>query len=116
MSHKFLKVKVKSLAAEARIIRLEERRAGHGDLRNRLAVHRRWHVRFEARHSLLAYGYLRGIPYVAMERTTREDNSPDWDHVEQMVKRFGPPKHNTSFEGWKKYEQAESVPRTATGP
>lgn len=101
MSHKFLKVKVKSLAAEARIIRLEERRAGHGDLRDRLAVHRRWSVRFEARHSLLAYGYLRGISYVAMERTTRDDNAPDWNHVEQMVKRFGPPKHNTGFEQWK---------------
>ena len=101
MSATFLKVKVKSLAAEAKIIRLEERRAGHGDLRNRLALHRRWHVRFEARHSLLAYGYLRGIPYGVMERTIHEDNEPDWEHVEQMVKRFGPPKHNTGFEQWK---------------
>lgn len=112
MSATFLKVKVKSLAAEAQIIRLEERRAGHGELRDRLAVHRRWSVRFEARHSLLAYGYLRGIPYVAMERTTRENNGPDWDHVEGMVKRFGPPKHNTGFEQWKtntKQSQATAI-------
>lgn len=113
MSVVFLKVKVKSLAAEAKIIRHEERRCKNiqrfGDekertvawlLRGSLAGHRRGVVRKEARHSLLALGYLRGNLYRAMERTCHEN--PNWEEVERMVKKYGPPAHNTSFENWKK--------------
>lgn len=98
MSVVFLKVKVKSLAAEARIIRREERR--NPELRGDLAAHRREVVRKEARHSLLAYGYLRGRSYRAMERTTHAE--PSWAEVERMIRRYGPPAHNTSFEDWRK--------------
>jgi hypothetical protein len=93
---KLLKVKIKSLAAEARIIRQEERRAlgrrkakakrrdmGRGfpepdpdysvflgrdlDLHGRLRGHRLADVRREQRSSLLAYAFLRGRPLAAVE-------------------------------------------------
>lgn len=86
MSIKFLKVKVKSLAAEAAIIRLEESRA-RGALRDELRAHRQRDVRVEQRASQLAYGYLRGVPRAAIEPGARSE--PDWDRVERMVKRFG---------------------------
>ncbi len=58
MSIKFLKVKIKSLAAEAKIIRLEEKRSS-GDVRNSLHNHRVIEVRDESRCALIAYAFLR---------------------------------------------------------
>ncbi len=115
MSIIFLKVKVKSLAAEARIIRREEQRCkarpadkpGRTELLLQLKAHRRDTVRREARHSLLAMGYLRGRAYRAMERTCRQD--PSWSEVERMVQKYGPPAHNASFKDWRKNEQKESL-------
>lgn len=101
MSTVFLKVKIKSLASESQHIRKEERiRRGTDPLRRELHDHRVQVVRREARHTLLAYGYLRGMEYDRLERTRRTD--PDWEAVERMVRKYGPPKHNTSFEDWRK--------------
>jgi hypothetical protein len=91
---KALKVKVKSLAAEAGIIRLEERRAIGGKRRDdvlyaSLRQHRVWDVRKEQRSSLLAYAFLRGRAYSACERPA-DDNKPDIDRVQSLVKKFGP--------------------------
>lgn len=81
-----LRVKVKSLAAEASIIRQEEHRV-RGLLRWGLQQHRKTVVRRAARESLLAYGCLRGIPYGRMERMCRND--PDLGAVSVAAKRFG---------------------------
>lgn len=85
----FLKVKLKSLAAEAGIIRAEERRpdAGRGLLCRELRAHRIGVVRAEARHTLLAYGFLRGRTYRRIEATARE--APQWVKVEAMVRKYG---------------------------
>jgi hypothetical protein len=82
-----LRVKLKSLAAEALIIRHEERRT-FGSLRESLYRHRMDVVRHEARHSHLAYGFIRGMKYEQMEATC--DRSPDWERVRQMLKKYGP--------------------------
>lgn len=103
MSIRFLKVKVKSLAAEARIIRHEER-GSHGQLRNDLHSHRVHVVRREARATLLAYGYARGKTYASMERSPR--SVPDWDKVERMIKKYSQLKQ--PLEEWKD-EQTENV-------
>lgn len=69
---RFLKVKIKSLAEEARIIRLEERRAkarGDYETLTSLYLHRTKDVRNEARATQLAYGFLKG-------RTRSEIESP----------------------------------------
>ena len=58
-----LKVKIKSLAEEARIIRREERKLDWKTdqaKRFKLWVHRTFDIRREARATLIAYAYLRG--------------------------------------------------------
>jgi hypothetical protein len=99
-----LKVKVKSLAAESKIIRLEEYRAKTVGARASLHQHRVGVVRSATRHTLLAYGYLRGRSYGQLEVTCKRP--PDWSAVEKMIKKYGPPAHNTSFEEWKTIESS----------
>lgn len=85
---KMLKVKVKSLAEEARIIRLEEGRCGKDDvLRGRLHDHRVKDVRREQRLSLLAYAFLRDCPLAKVE--PKSDTPPDWARVGKLVEKFG---------------------------
>ena len=86
MSVKYLKVKLKSLAAEAKIIRLEETRS-RGGIRNGLHEHRVGIVRFESRHTHLAYAFLRGKEYEQVEKTCK--TPPDWRRVYKMVKKYG---------------------------
>jgi hypothetical protein len=83
----YLKVKIKSLAAEARIIRKETKRAKRASIRDGLALHRKGPVRFEARHTHLAYGFLRGLEYRQMEQ--KAHTPPDWDKVRRMIERYG---------------------------
>lgn len=114
-----LKIKLKSLAAEARIIRHAERRqkthahrdgiseehkADHLHALADLQSHRRGVVRHAARESLLAYVFLRGKPYAAAEprvrvyeelrdhhgRTRAVANRPNLKRVEACVGRFKP--------------------------
>lgn len=82
-----LRVKVKSLAAEAHIIRREERKST-GALRDELHIHRVGVVRYEARHSLLAYGLIRGRSIEQMERSGSSE--PNWKDVRKMLTKYGP--------------------------
>jgi len=81
-----LKIKIKSLAAEAGIIRKEAEKL-KGMARHSLNEHRKGIVRHEARHALLAYGLLRGRPYEAVEKKCHEP--PDWKKVSNDARRFG---------------------------
>jgi hypothetical protein len=83
----YLKVKIKSLAEEARIIRKETKRARKASIKNGLALHRKGIVRHEARHTYLAYGFLRGLEYRQMEHKAFE--APDWAKVRRMIERYG---------------------------
>lgn len=79
-----LKIRIKSLAAEARIIRLEEHRAkakGQSSKLQHLYTHRFGVVRREARASLLAYAYLRGRAYGSVEQ-----NKHAWSWKKVIVK------------------------------
>jgi hypothetical protein len=80
-----LKIKIKSLAAEANIIRFEAKKV-NGEERCILNEHRKNQVRKEARHSMLAYGLLRGVPYSKMESKCNE--APDLKKINKMVLRF----------------------------
>ncbi len=86
----FLKVRIKELAEEARIIRKEELKAKaskHYAKLNGLHHHRVQIVRPAARAAQLAYGYLRGRPYRTMEAAPRTE--PDWKDVRRIVAKFG---------------------------
>lgn len=67
-----LRVNIKSLTAEARIIRQEARRAGPG-YREQLSLHRRGRLREEARYTHLALAYLRGRAYRQAEGGCRQE-------------------------------------------
>lgn len=81
----FLKVKIKSLAAEAVIIRkmAKKHRYAAGELNG----HRTTVVRSAARNAQLAYGFIRGRSYESMERNCRK--GVDWKAVKANVDRFG---------------------------
>lgn len=83
----YLKVKLKSLAEEARIIRREEQKGG--DHREGLYRHRVDDVRSEARHTVLAYNFIRGRSY---KQTEPHTITPiDINRVLKMVKKYGEP-------------------------
>ena len=81
-----LRIKIKSLAAEAAIIRKEANRT-KGPTKWGLNAHRTGTVRSEARLSLLAYGLLRRVPYNVMEKTC--DEAPNFSKVADFARRFG---------------------------
>jgi hypothetical protein len=91
MSTVYLRVKIKSLAEEARIIRREEQRFPRGHRNNELYFglrsHRTNEVRGEARAALLAYGLLRGRRYAQIEATCHE--YPNWARVIELVRKYG---------------------------
>ena len=84
---KQLKVKIKSLAAESKIIRLETHRTKDIVTKNDLAIHRTGVVREEARYSQLAYAFLRGRSYASIEAKTEKEL--DLARVRKLVERFG---------------------------
>jgi hypothetical protein len=83
----YLKVKVKSLAAEASIIRTEARRTNRVALRNGLTEHCKEVVRKAARNTQLAYGFVRGREYRQIEPGAY--SPPDWKEITRMVKQYG---------------------------
>jgi len=100
--NRHLKIKIINLADEARTIRHEENKLHSFDKKLKdggkqkrhypervvLADHRRGVVRDAARCNLLAYAFLRGMPYERAEspNTTKEI---DWARVKRIVKTFG---------------------------
>ncbi len=101
MKKTFLKMKIKSLAVEARIIRAEERKwpglpynwaeqekpSPYIWMRHSLWSHRTGDVRSEARSALLAYAYLRGRRYRQLEKVAY--SNPDGDRIAELVAKFG---------------------------
>lgn len=84
-----LRVKLKSLAEETRIIRKEERRT-NGALRQELYLHRINEVRSAARSTHIAYGLIKGKTLEQMEHTSNSD--PDWPAINKMITKYGPKK------------------------
>ncbi len=100
----YLRVKLKSLTAEAKIIRREQRRLSRwkGDeadqTRNGLWYHRKYVVGVEARLTLIAYGYLRGKAYREIEQ--KAEKAIDWKRVEAMVKKYATTQQRADFAEW----------------
>ena len=112
---KHLKIKIKTLAAEARIIRCEERKLRGSDNeleRSDLCEHRRGIVRRVARENHLAYGFIRGRAYRRLEFQCRTE--PNWNAVWTLVKRFGDFKETdrAAFDAWRE-GRAEFSPSQA---
>ena len=113
-----LKIKLKTLAAEARIIRTEERRAlaacrhhspGEARARARLAYaslkdHRLGTVAPVTRRNALAYGFLRGRTYAELEPRTR--TPIDLRAVHKIAQRFGTPAALARWPAWQAAAEA----------
>lgn len=67
-----LRVNVKSLAAEARIIRTEMRRAQDTCSKASLAYHRSQRLKPEARLAHLALAFVRQVPYKRVETNAKQ--------------------------------------------
>lgn len=91
-----LRIKLKSLAAEAKIIRAEEAR-NFGATRDNLYLHRVLDVRGEARAGHLIYGLIRGMPLDRIETRSKRDEPLDKvyppslkQRLVQLAKKYGP--------------------------
>ena len=130
MSIAYLKVKIKSLAVEASIIRHEERkwlRSGRWLRKHNPSemqpVYNTWaglnthrhDLRLEQRAAYLAYGYLRGTPYQQIEQAPHwrkppySRQGPNWGRVRDLVIKYGRPVPAdgksvvlTQLEAWRK--------------
>lgn len=99
-----LKIKLKSLAAEARIIKTQERKMrgpkwGPSYQRSLLRQHRLDVIRPECRATHLAYGYLRGHPIDRIEPCAKSE--PDWGRVVSMIKKYGTIQQVKDFDSWR---------------
>lgn len=84
----YIKIKIKSLADEAKIIRQEEMKfPGHYKVREGLYLHRVNCVRPECRASNLAYGFLRGRSYSEIEQNPK--TKPNWKRVQRIIEKYG---------------------------
>lgn len=83
-----LKIKLKSLAAEARIIRKEElKNKGKWSWKaESFHYHRVSLLRPITRATHIAYGLLRGLEYNQIEPTSKA--TPHWGKVRSMVKKY----------------------------
>lgn len=84
----YLRVKIKSLAEEARIIRHEEQRC-HSDFRSGLYMHRIDVVRPECRAALLAYAFLRGKPSPETKSYPSWNRTKAYSRARDLVKKYG---------------------------
>ena len=85
-----LKVKIKHLAEEARIIRKEEQKL-HGMEKWKLQHHRKTKVRDAARRTQVAYQMIRGRDWQSSAKLS-EDGELWWGdrkEVERMVNKYG---------------------------
>lgn len=92
----YLKIKISSLAEEAKIIKREERKWNFVTTKDNVAFthplyfglrdHRINVVRTECRYSHIAYGFLRGRAYKQIENKCHE--APNWERVAEIVRKF----------------------------
>jgi hypothetical protein len=95
----FLRIKIKNLADEARLIRLEEQRYSRQPWLGTLVSHRKSVVRPEARATLLAYGYLRGKQFKQIE-SIKSTKRIDWTAVKRMVDKYGDWQQAKNLQDW----------------
>ena len=82
----YLRIKIKSLVAEAQIIRQEAKKTS-GNVKWGLNDHRKMVVRHHIRHNLLAYCIIKGTPYSAIEKKC--EILPDFKKIVVIARKFG---------------------------
>ena len=97
-----LKINVKSLAAEACFNRKEKQKASHGLIKWDLNHHRTGKLRHEARVTQLAYVFVRGVPYRAVENKVKDPAELEYvcSHVERKLRKFGVTVSDVKLSRW----------------
>lgn len=67
-------------------------------MRGSLRHHRICPLRYESRHALLAYAYLRGRPYHQQE--PKPKSPPDAERIRQIVRKFGDYQADSGVDDW----------------
>lgn len=80
-----LRVNIKSLAAEAVIIRKQTHSTKNVAIKNSLYLHRVGPLRTEARHAQLALAAIRGKDYKLIEKNAQ--SQPNWKKIYQKIER-----------------------------
>lgn len=111
-----LRVKVKSLAAEAKIIRREEERAKSWHEWMSLKDHRKGIVRREARAAQLALAFLRGMSYETVEPVVRPGNEAPWKRVKELVLKYSVPPHRVLLSDVQKEDISKRLQEWAPSP
>lgn len=83
-----LKVKIKSLAEESKIIRKEEKKTTFAT-RNWLHEHRVLNVRQESRASFIAYAFLRNKPIKSVEKYPSQIPIITLGRAEKLARKYG---------------------------
>lgn len=98
----YLKVKIKSLSEEARIIKREERkhRGEWSGIASGLQKHRRFEVRPESRSAQIAYAFMRGRSFCQVECNAKRE--PDWKRIKALVDKYDSYQHRQGFDSWVK--------------
>ena len=83
-----LKIKIKSLIEEVKIIRHEESRCPdtRPHLRELMRQHRIFDIRKAMRSTYIAYGLMKGTPYLKIEPKAYEE--PKWAIIEKMLESY----------------------------
>ena len=100
----YLRVKIKSLAEESKIIKREEYRFKKNDrVRNGLHNHRICNVRNESRAALIAYGYIRGKKFKEIEKNSGKIPYIISVRVHDLIKKYADKdtKASVSLKGYK---------------
>lgn len=123
----YLKIKIKSLAAEARMIRQEEQKVKrfyrnaktiehhreHTATFWGLRCHRKFDVRREARAAQLAYAYLRGIPLKTVESKVHDQckQLSVLRRARDIAEKYGYGFDKEKFEAWSEAKKTEKSVR-----
>jgi hypothetical protein len=92
-----LKLKIKQRTETVRKILSIEKRVPPDPLHRTWQGFRMGDLRGSTRSALLAYGFLRGREYSAMEPRCRKGGGPDWAGVEEAVRVYGSPRRDLNL-------------------
>jgi len=92
----YLKIKIKTLAAEAGIIRREESKVKAMEKWS-MQHHRKTVVRDAARRSLVAYQIIRGRCWQQTVSKLRHTRYNDWEYVRKMLMKYGDTPHRENM-------------------
>lgn len=108
MKAAILKLKSSIKGCEAKGRELVQKIAATSDMERWQAWAEKRNWGWPTRHCLLAYAFVRGVPYSALEKSTREDNRPSAERVRAWLTDAGVEVTEEAVRAWIEGETAQS--------